>query len=117
MPTIFTCGGPSIRTEFTYEGDLENGVTINFASGMITVDSTFLQAIIENFRGKKVKGGFSATNPTPGGLGKWIEDNSGELNTTKLTPRHGSFVAAILQDLGYLDSSLDRNAVILKFRA
>ena len=34
MPTIFTCGVPSKRTKFTYEGDLEKGVTIKFESGM-----------------------------------------------------------------------------------
>ena len=33
MPTIFTCGGPAKRTEFTYDGDFDNGVIIKFASG------------------------------------------------------------------------------------
>lgn len=33
MPTIFTCGGPSKRTKFTYKGDLEEGVTIEFQKG------------------------------------------------------------------------------------
>ena len=56
------------------------------------------------------------TNPTPGGFGQWIKNNSRALNNTPLSPRHGSFVASILQELGYLDSSLEGNAVILKFK-
>jgi len=117
MPTIFTCGGPSKRTKLTYHGDLEKGVTIKFESGNATVSNAFLKATIEHFKGKEVRGGFSMTNPTPGGFGQWIKDNSKTLNKIPLSPRHGSFIAAILQDLGCLDSSLNGHAVILKFRA
>lgn len=117
MPTIFTCGGPAKRTQFTYEGDFENGITIQFASGDTTITHGFLNAAIDYFRGREVKGGFSMTNPTPGGFGQWVATNSRALNATPLTPRHGSIIAAILQEMGYLQSRLDGKAVILKFMA
>lgn len=116
MPTIFTCGSPGRRTKSTYEGDLDNGVIIKFASGSTKINSGFLKAAIDHFRGREVKGGFSMTSPTPGGFGQWVESKSRTLNKTPLTPRHGSFIAAILQDMSYLRSSLDGNAVILRFR-
>ena len=117
MPTIFTCGGPAKRTKFSYEGDFDNGVTIKFASGDTRITHDLLKAAIDYFRGKDVKGGFSMTNPIPGGFGQWVESNSKALNATPLTPRHGSFIAAILREMGYLQSRLDGNAVILKFMA
>jgi hypothetical protein len=117
MPTIFTCGGPAKRTQFTYEGDLDNGVTIQFASGATKITHGLLKAAIDYFRGREVKGGFSMTNPTPGGFGQWVATNSMALSATTLTPRHGSFIAAILREMGYLQSRLDGNAVILKFMA
>jgi hypothetical protein len=117
MPTIFTCGGPARKTEFTYEGDFDNGVIIKFSSGSTKISHSFLKAAIDHFRGREVKGGFSMTNPTPGGFGQWIESKSRTLNKTPLTPRHGSFIAAILQEMGYLHCGLDGNAVTLKFRA
>ena len=117
MPTIFTCGGPAKRTQFTYEGDFDNGVTIQFASGDTRITHGLLKAAIDYFRGREVKGGFSMTNPTPGGFGQWVETNSRALNATPLTPRHGSFIAAILREMGYLQCHLDGNAVILEFMA
>lgn len=115
MPTVFTCGGPAKRTLFTYEGDFENGVTIEFTSGNTIITHGLLQAAVHNFRGREVRGGFSMTDPTPGGFGQWVETNSRVLNGTPLTPRHGSFIAAILREMGYLQCRLDGNAVILEF--
>jgi hypothetical protein len=117
MPIIFTCGGSAKRTQFTYEGDFDNGVTIRFPSGDIRISHGFLRAAIDHFSGREVKGGFSMTNPTPGGFGQWVETNSGALNESPLTPRHGSFIAAILREMGYLQCRLDGNAVILEFAA
>lgn len=107
MPIIFTCGGTTKRTEFAYDGDFDSGVIIKFASGNIEVSHTFLKASIDHFRGREVRGGFSMTNPTPGGFGQWIESKSKTLNMTPLTPRHGSFIAAILREMGYLHCRLD----------
>ena len=115
MPTIWTCGDPAKRTQFTYEGDFDNGVLIRFASGDTRITHGLLKAATDFFKGREVKGGFSMTNPTPGGFGQWVQTNSKALNSIPLTPRHGSFIAAILRELGYIESRLDGNAVILKF--
>ena len=115
MPRIFTCGSPGRRTEFVYEGNIDNGVILKFASGNVEVSSELLKAAIDQFKGKEIRGGFSMTSPTCGGFGEWVQNKSKILNKTSLTPRHGSFVAAILQEKGYLKCTLDGNAVILKF--
>ena len=112
MPTIFTRGGPSKRTQFCNEGDFDNGITILFASGPTRVTHGLLNAAIDNFRGTEVKGGFSMTNPISGGFGQWVQTNSRALNVAPLTPRHASFIAAILREMGYLKCRLTENTVI-----
>ena len=54
MPTTFTCGGPTRRTEFAYDGDFDSGVIIKFGSGNTKVSHNFLKASIDHFRGKEV---------------------------------------------------------------
>ena len=56
------------------------------------------------------------TIPKVGGLGEWVETNSSLLNSVKLSPRHASFIAAILEYEGFITSSLDGNTVMLHFR-
>ena len=114
MPTIWTLGPDSKKTQFTYTGSVHEGVRIHF-SGKPRISAAFFQVILDQFKGKTVRGGFSATEPTPGGLGEWVRDNSGALNGRKLTPRHASFIAAILVHEGFATSSLDGNAVVLHF--
>ena len=110
---VTTLGHPSKRTEFEYEGSVSQGVTILF-TGKPKISSEFFKEILQNFKGKTVRGGFSMTSPTSGGFGEWIQDNSQRFGR-KLTPRHGSFIAAILVNEGYIRSSLDGNAVVLHF--
>jgi len=114
MPTIHTLGRSRKRTEFTYTGNVDSGVTLEF-TGTPHVSARFFQEIIKTFKGKRVHGGFSMTDPTPGGLGEWIQGNSLKLNTVSLTPRHGSFIAAILVHEGYITHSHEGNAIILDF--
>ena len=54
MPKLFTCGSPNRRTQFTYEGNVQNGVILKFDSGDIKVTSGFLNAAINQFRGKVI---------------------------------------------------------------
>ncbi len=115
MPTIKTCGGPHRATAFSYEGSMQGGFVIIFDSGNIPLAGEFLQAIITEFRGKTIRGGFKMDDPPPDGFGKWVQDNSNLLNGHFLTPRHASFIAAILRHEGYLNCRLDGNAVILDF--
>ena len=85
-------------------------------SGNPRVSADFFKAIIHEFQGMKIPGGFSMTDPTRGGLGIWILENSAKLNGTKLSPRHASFIAAILEHEGKIRSSLEGGkAVILHF--
>jgi hypothetical protein len=114
MPTIWTLGSPAVRTQFSYEGNVEEGVMIHF-SGNPRVSADFFKAIIHEFQGRKIPGGFGMTKPTPGGLGEWVSENSANLNVIKLSPRHASFIAAILEHEGLIESSLKGNAVILQF--
>lgn len=115
MPTIRTCGGSHRATEFSYDGSVQVGVVINFKSGNVSLTVEFLQAIINEFRGRTILGGFTMDNPPVNSFGEWIENNSALLNGRRLTPRHASFIAAILRDERYLNCRLDRNAIILEF--
>jgi hypothetical protein len=115
MPTIQTLGLPSKRTEFTYSGSVNDGVMLHYDIGRVGISSEFFEAILNCFRGTSILGGFSMTNPTPGGFGVWVEYHSQQLNQVKLTPRHASFIAAILKHEGYITSSLKENAVMLHF--
>jgi len=54
------------------------------------------------------------TSPTPGGFGEWVQGKSGRLNKTSLTPRHGSFIAAILREEGYLRCKGNKGTFVLK---
>lgn len=114
MPKIWTLGHPSIRTEFEYSGDVSKGVILHFSSNP-HISSEFFQAILNEFRGRTIKGGFSMTDPISGGLGEWIQNNSKPINPINLTPRHGSFIAAILVHEGFITSNLVGNRVYLNF--
>lgn len=114
MQKIWTLGSTNKRTQFTYSGSVETGATLHF-TGTPQVSSALFKAILTRFKGKTVAGGFSMTDPTPGGLGEWIAENSKRFNRFKLNPRHGSFIAAILVHEGYITSSLKGNAIYLHF--
>jgi hypothetical protein len=114
MPIIWTLGHPSRRKQFEYSGDVNNGVILHF-SGNPPISSEFFQAILNEFRGRTIKGGYSMTDPISGGLGEWIQNNSTRLNPVSLTPRHGSFISAILVHEGLITSNLVRNRVYLNF--
>jgi hypothetical protein len=117
MPRIITCGGPRKATEFSYEGTVQTGFVIMFDTVNVSLRPDFLQAIITEFRGRTIRGGFKMDDPPPDGFGKWVQDHSARLNGQSLTPRHASFIAAILRQEGYLNCRLDGNAVILDFRS
>lgn len=116
MPRIKTCGGPQRATEFSYEGSIQTGFVIFFDTANISLAAEFLQAIITEFRGRSIRGGFKMDDPPPDGFGKWVQDTSERLNGQSLTPRHASFIAAILRHEGYLNCRLDGNSVILDFK-
>ena len=114
MPTILTLGPDRGRTKFEYTGTVADGVVLHF-SGNPRVSAEFFQAILGTFEGRTIPGGFSMTDPTPGGLGKWIQSNSRQLNPVRLTPRHASFIAAILVHEGRITSNRVGNGIELTF--
>lgn len=110
----WTLGPPSRRTQFLYAGSIATQVTL-IQAGMPTIDSAFFQAALETFRGRIVKGGFNVAFPTKGGFGEWVQSESKRLTGKALTPRHGSFIAAILCSEGNVRSYLKGMAVWLEF--
>lgn len=115
MPKIWTLGSANRRRQFSYSGSVSTGITLLF-SGKPFISPEFFKAILTRFNGRTIPGGFNMTDPTPGGLGQWVEENSKRLNGSSLTPRHASFIAAILAHEGLITSSLKRNAVYLHFQ-
>ena len=114
MTVIQTLGPKRRRTWFRYDGNVNGGTILAFRSGEISISPALYKAVLQHFSGQTIRGGFSMTNPPLGGFGEWIERNSFKYGRS-LTPRHGSFVAAILVHEGYIRSSLQGNAVILHF--
>lgn len=113
MPKIQTLGSKRKRTWFKYEGSLKEGTKL-FFSGKPFISSELYHAALSSFSGRTIKGGFSMTDPPHGGFGEWVDENSSKYGR-KLTPRHGSFIAAIMVSEGYIKGSLKGNSVILHF--
>jgi len=112
MPTIKTLGR---KKPFHYEGSIGEGVTIQFPGGNTPVSAALFEAILGQFGGQTIPGGFSFDNPTPGGLGEWVQEHSSEFNSRALTPKHASHIAAILVRECNVGFSIDGNAVWLHF--
>lgn len=115
MPKTKTCGSPGRATEFEYDGTAAEGVTLHFNSGDVEVTAQFFSAIRSKFAGFRIAGGFKMDDPPKNGFGAWIHKNSRELNSGPLTPRHASFIAAVLRDSGWVECQLEGNAVYLQF--
>src|SRR5467141_4177666 len=95
--------------EFSYSGSVRTGVVL-CQSSHPRIDAAFFDAALSHFAGQPVPGGFRQDDPPPGGFGEWVQNASLTLNSRKLTPRHGSFMAAILCDEARVKPSLDGNA-------
>jgi hypothetical protein len=111
---IKTLGAGKKSKLFAYSGSVQEGVVVRYLAGEAQVSAALFCAILSQFHGD-VPGGFSETNPTPGGLGEWVRDHSEAINRNPLTPRHASHIAAILVHEGCVSYSLDGNAVWLHF--
>lgn len=101
-----------VRTSFTYHGSVRHGITIEFKSGDFTISKEIIEKVLNHFRGRQVRGGFSMTAPTPGGVGEYLAGLE-----SSLTPRHASFLCAALNHEGFVECGLDGNAVVVKFNA
>ena len=110
MPTIETCGPEHVRTTFTYRGSAQHGITVEFETGDFSINAEIIQNVLDHFRGQWVRGGFSMTDPTPDGVGEYLASLG-----NSLTPRHASFLCAVLRHEGLIDCGLDGNAVMVAF--
>ncbi|MGB7912890.1 MAG: hypothetical protein WCF59_11765 [Desulfobaccales bacterium] len=70
MPTIYTLGSSGKRKEFNYSGNTLSGVTLHFNKVNARISSDLFKAILNNFHGQKIPGGFCMTSPIRGGLGE-----------------------------------------------
>lgn len=98
-----------------YSGNTKTRATLHFSSGDAIVSASLFEAILKESRGKIIPDGFSTTDPTPCGLGKWAQSNSSLLNPVRLTLRHACFIAAVLVIEGLIRHRLRGNAVKLHF--
>ena len=105
MPKISTLSGRSV---FEYTLDNNGGFFIEY-SGRPHITRQIIEEIESEFRGKTIPGGFSMTDPIPGGFGEWIRDN------TPFTPRHGSHIAAVLKDIGVINKTYGKRRITLQF--
>jgi hypothetical protein len=114
MPRIQTLSHPSKRTWFQYDGDIQHGVVIQHQV-KTKIPPQLFTAALQHFNGRTVAGGFSMTSPRPDGFGAWVANNAKKLAGRSLTPRHGSFIAAILVHETQVRHSVKGNAVQLHF--
>jgi hypothetical protein len=112
--SLWTLGHQSRRTQFRYEGSITEGCRL-LQTGRPSIGAGFLQAALEAFRGREVKGGFKEDDSPVGSFGEWVQNNSKNINGRRLTPRHASFIAAILCYEAGVTSRLDGASVWLKF--
>jgi len=101
MPRIQTLGSGRKRRWFEYEGSINQGTTL-IQSGQPFISHQFYIAALKHFSGQTIWGGFNMTNPILRGFGEWVRDNSSRYGRS-LTPRHGSFIAAILVHEEYIE--------------
>jgi len=109
-----TLGGGRKKKQFWYKGSVGIGVVLQ-QSGKPKIDAGFFQAALDYFSGKTVDGGFREDAAPQSSFGEWIEQASPRLNSRKLTPRHGSFMAAILCNEAGVQHSLKGNKIVLSF--
>lgn len=114
MKRIQTLSHAGKRAWFEYTGDCHNGVVLQHKSPM-PVSGALFSAALDHFRGRTVLGGFNMTDPPPDGFGAWVAAHSKALTGRGLTPRHASFIAAILVHETYVRHSLRGASVILHF--
>lgn len=105
MPRISTLSG---QNNFGYTPDGEGGFFIEY-TGRPHIRKELIEKIQSEFKYRTVPGGFSMTDPIPGGFGEWIKNNS------QFSPRHGSHIAAVLKETGVIKESFGKKPIMLQF--
>lgn len=105
MPIISSLSG---RASFEYTLDGNGGFYLEYTHRP-HISKELIQKIQQKFKNKTVLGGFHMTNPTSGGFGEWIQENS------QFTPRHASHIAAVLKKTGVIKKSFGVSPITLQF--
>ena len=107
-------GAGKKKKPFSYKGSVRTGVVLQ-QSGKPKIDARFFLEALYHFSGRTVYGGFREDAAPRDSFGKWIEQSSPRFNSRKLTPRHGSFMAAILCNESGVRHSRKGNKIVLSF--
>ena len=93
------------RSDFKYEGSIENGTTIYYGDrSKVSVSSEQYSQLINEFEGKSVNIGTSRDNAPRGSVGEWLQKN---VTKTAIA----SYVGAILVDEGYATKGNKREII------
>lgn len=111
---IYTLGPGKKKKTFQYDWS-PGGAVLLRQEGKPRIDRSFLQDALYHFSGQTVDGGFSQDAAPLEGFGKWVEMASKNANSRKLSPRHGSFMAAILCKEFGVRSTHQGHKVVLTF--
>lgn len=116
MTKLMTLGAGKKAKGFQYEGSIGTGVDLLFKAGKTHIDQSFFSHALQAFAGRSVKGGFKMDDPPTDGFGAWVqrESHMGK-NRSLLSPRHASFMAAILCHEAGVVSKYEGTAVWLRF--
>lgn len=106
---ISTCG--KNPTTFSYKGDAQHGVLIQHQRVSYEVIHKVFEDLLTQFAGRTIPGGFSMTAPISGGVGEYLSHQS----IQALTPRHGSFICAILRHEKLVTCSMSGNSIMVHF--
>lgn len=94
MPSLATWGR---RSRFRYEGSVDTGTDITYGQGWkVRVETDQYAALRRHFANRVVPAGTSKTDPPPGSLGAWLQEN---VTRTAIA----SYVAPILVEEGYAE--------------
>lgn len=113
MKTTTTSGG---RKEFKYEGSLQTDYKLFFEGYEIIIPSRLMFAVLENFSGQTVIGGFNRDDAPEGGIGLFVQDYSEAKFEKKITSLNGTHIVAILRDEGFVNVENDGNKVVVTFK-
>ena len=100
---------------FSYEGTIQEGVTLIFDTGKIELPSQLFTAVLEEFKGRSVIGGFNMMDPPNDGIGFFITNYAENTLQRSISARCASHVIAILRDEGLVELSKEGKSIIVAF--
>jgi hypothetical protein len=112
MTTTTTAGD---RKTFDFEGNIQEGVSLIFDTGVIELPSELFAAVLTEFQGRSVIGGFNMIEPPEGGLGAFVKNYSENTLSKSISARYASHLSAILRDEGLVELSKEGKATVVTF--